>query len=362
MLVVICSVGVGLFMLIAIIRVAYNKSLKYWLIMGYGLVFGLGLIADKTFFTVVFDGGGVTTGVVTVPFILSLGVGVARVLGGKNSEDNSFGYSGLCSLGTVLAAMLFCIIIRNTGELNQIKSLLEVKVGDGSMFSSIPTYQKMGNLYVSNLLAVMIEVAISMVPITIFFFVYSYFFKMKRKMYLSIIVGLIETYIGLVFFLVGAESGFIPVASSIGIWLSSTSSPLHVFIIIGFILGFISMLAEPAVKVLANNVSEVSQGVISQKMIYATLCLASGIAIILNVIRVYLDIDYSYFIIPLFIIALLLALASPEIYVGISIDAAGVATGTMASCFFLPLFIAYTANKINNKSCSPVVFKLKQRC
>ncbi len=345
MLVVICSVGVGLFMLIAIIRVAYNKSLKYWLIMGYGLVFGLGLIADKTFFTVVFDGGGVTTGVVTVPFILSLGVGVARVLGGKNSEDNSFGYSGLCSLGTVLAAMLFCIIIRNTGELNQIKSLLEVKVGDGSMFSSIPTYQKMGNLYVSNLLAVMIEVAISMVPITIFFFVYSYFFKMKRKMYLSIIVGLIETYIGLVFFLVGAESGFIPVASSIGIWLSSTSSPLHVFIIIGFILGFISMLAEPAVKVLANNVSEVSQGVISQKMIYATLCLASGIAIILNVIRVYLDIDYSYFIIPLFIIALLLALASPEIYVGISIDAAGVATGTMASCFFLPLFIAYTANR-----------------
>jgi hypothetical protein len=147
----------------------------------------------------------------------------------------------------------------------------------------------------------------------------------------------------------GAESGFIPVASGFGNWFAShdgATSYLWLFLLVGVLLGFISMLAEPAVKVLANNVSEVSHGVISQPLIFISLGAATALAIVFNIIRSIHNIDIIYIIAPLFILAIGLSFLVPEIYVGIAIDAAGVATGTMASCFFLPLFIAFTSSRI----------------
>lgn len=369
-LILIAAVGVGIFMLVAILRVVYNKSMKYWLTIGYLLVFTLGLFADKSFFTIIFDSGGVTTGVITVPFILAMGMGVARVLGGDNAEDDSFGFSGLCSLGTVLCAMIFSIVIKNTGALSGIQDVIESKFDVNNMTSAtdsmmipLTSYKEMGELYLSNTLHSLKDVALSLSPIIAFFIIFNCFAKIKGKALESIIVGFVYTFIGMVLFFLGAESGFIPLATSLGKWFAQQgTSMMWLLILMVCILGFIAMLAEPSVRVLAVNVSEVSRGVISKATIYVSLGAATAIALTLNAIRVTYNIDYIYFIIPLFLLALLLGYFSPDIYVGISIDAAGVATGTMASCFFLPMFIGYSSiiysnNLMGNESLGVAIMR-----
>jgi hypothetical protein len=349
-LIAVAAAGVGLFLIVAILRVVYNKPLKYWLAIGYGLVFTLGLFADKSFFTISFDSGGMTTGVVTVPFIISLGVGVASVMGGENAEDDSFGYSGLCSLGTVLACMVFTIALRNSGVV-KIQGILSEKfslTGDPSLHDTILTtlgsYSDMGSLYLANFIGSLKDVAISMTPIVAFFFILNIYAKMRGKNLGSVIVGFVYTFLGLVLFFLGAESGFMPFSLKLGEYFGGLGKDkTWVFLLIGFLTGAISMLAEPSVKVLADNVSEVSRGAIPSSVIYLALCISIGLAITFNVLRVTYDIPFLYFIVPLFLIAVTLAFFSPEIYCGIAIDAAGVATGTMAGCFFMPMFIGYTA-------------------
>ena len=352
-LIVIAAIGVGVFMVVSILRVVYDKPLKYWLTIGYGLVFTLGLFSDQDFFTILFDSGGVTTGVITVPFILALGMGVARVLGGENAEDDSFGYSGLCSLGTVLAVMIFSVLMKRMGRIVGMQDLMVAKfsdTGDTSMLDTmmvpLTTYQGIGPLYLSNFLHSVRDVAFSMTPIIIFFIIFNLFAKIKGKALASIAIGFAYTFVGMVFFFLGAESGFIPMVTRMGEWFASQGeSRLWLFALAVVLMGFISMLAEPSVRVLAVNVSEVSRGVITQPVIYIALGVATSSALLFNVFRVMYNIDYIYFVVPLFVIALVLAFFSPDIYVGIAIDAAGVATGTMASCVFLPLFIGFSVSR-----------------
>lgn len=349
-LILVASFGVGLFLMVAILRVLLNKSLKVIVAVGYGLVFTLGLFADKSFFSIVFDAGGVTTGVVTTPFILALSMGVAHIIGGKNAEDASFGYSGLCTLGTVLAVMLFSIVLNQTGGIRSIQTALENKfLPNGSNLDStmvpLNAFSEMPKLYLYNFLNSLKDVALSVLPILAFFLLFNIYVKIKGREFASIMVGFGYTFIGLVLFFLGAESGFIPVGASLGKNLASAN--ILIVILIVAILGFISMMAEPSVKILANNVSEVSRGVISKRTILIALGIASAIALLLNTVRINYNIEFIYFIIPLYIVAIALAFISPEIYVGISIDAAGVATGTMASCFFLPMFISYAVGKGN---------------
>lgn len=335
-LIVIAALGVGIFMLVALVRVIFNKPLKYWLTIGYLFAFTLALFADESFFSIVFDAGGVTTGVVTVPFIIAIGVSVARSIGNSSGSD-SFGYSGLCSLGTVLSVMVFSIVLKNTGGIEQIQNVLASK----DFFASIDGYSGIAPFYFSNFLSALKDVSISIAPIVVFFFVFNFFLKLPKKEVFSILIGLVYVFFGLILFLMGAESGFIPVGTQYGIYFSDPEN-FTLFLFIGFLFGAVAMLAEPAVKVLADNVAEVSHGVISEVMIYVFLCLAIGIAIVLNILRAQYRIPYLHFAVPLFLLALVLSYFVPGIYVGIAIDAAGVATGAMASCFFLPMFIAYT--------------------
>ncbi len=343
------ALGVGVFLMIAIIRVILDKSIKYWLAIGYGVVFILATLADQDFFSVMFDAGGVTTGPVTVPFILSLGVGVASVLGGSNAEDDSFGYSGLCSLGTVLAVTCFSIVLRKLGLISIEKSLgLAVNGGDASqgvpsLFYQINGWQGIATAYWEAFKENVMNVGISILPILVFFVIYNFFLKLNKKEFWSIIIGLVYVYVGLVLFLFAAESGLMSIAYNLGQNFASVTSQgrLWEVCLVCFLFGFISMLAEPSVHVLADQVSEVSRGSINKPTIFVALCMSTGIAIALNAVRTTYNLDMAFFVVPLMLIALLLAFLSPDIYVSIAIDSAGVATGTMASCFFLPMFIGY---------------------
>lgn len=347
--VAVAAVGVGVFLMIAIFRVIFDKSIKYWLVMGYGLVFMLATLADQDFFSVIFDAGGVTTGPVTVPFILSLGVGVASVLGGNNAEDDSFGYSGLCSLGTVVAVTCFSVVLKKLGITGVESSLGEAvnggnsELGIPSLFYQIDGWNTIGGAYLTALKENVINVGISIVPILLFFLGYNCFVKLHKKEFWSIIIGFLYIYVGLVLFLFAAEAGLMSVAYNLGQNFAAVSNQgrLWEVLLVCFLFGFISMLAEPSVHVLADQVSEVSRGSISKPMIFVALCMSTGIAIVLNSIRTTYNIDMAYFIVPLMLLALALAFLSPDIFVSIAIDSAGVATGTMASCFFLPMFIGY---------------------
>lgn len=349
-IVISAAIGVGIFLTVGILRVVFDKPLKYWLAIGYGFVFTLGCIADKNIFSIVFDAGGVTTGVVTVPFLIALGVSVANILGGKHSADDSFGFSGLCSLGTVLFVMIYMVVFRNImftidGEtINGMEKIQHSLVSISSDFPTLENYSQVGTLYLEELMVSLKNVSLSMAPLFGFFLIFNFFAKIKGKELFSIFIGFFYTFIGLVLFFLGAESGFIPFAFSFGRWFGMQGKDvLWLLVLVGCVLGFISMLAEPAVKVLADTVKEVSRGAVSKVLIYVALGVATASAIVLNAVRVTFDIDMIYFVIPFFLIALILVFIAPEIYVGIAIDAAGVATGTMASCFFLPLFIGYTS-------------------
>ena len=349
-LIAVASLGVGIFLLVAIIRIIKHRSLKVWLGLGYGLIFSLALLSDPDFFTLAFDAGGVTTGVVTVPFIIALGVEVSKSLGGNKAEDDSFGFSGLCSMGTVLAVILYSLALKGAGGIARIQDILAVKFninsGTDSVMTVLKSYDDIPVLLLENFLGSLKDVSLSMLPIVSFFILFNIFAKIKGKALGSIVIGFVYIFFGLILFFLGAETGFIPLASGFGKWFAfSGNDYLWLFILFGFVIGFIAMLAEPAVKVLAVNVSEVSNGVISQNLIFVSLGLATAIAITLNIIRVTYNIDFVYFIVPLFILAIVLCFFAPDIYVGIAIDAAGVATGTMASCFFLPMFIGYSAVK-----------------
>lgn len=349
-LIAVASLGVGIFLVVAIIRIIKHRSLKVWLGLGYGLIFSLALLSDPDFFTLAFDAGGVTTGVVTVPFIIALGVEVSKSLGGNKAEDDSFGFSGLCSMGTVLAVILYSLALKGAGGIARIQDILAVKFninsGTDSVMTVLKSYDDIPVLLLENFLGSLKDVSLSMLPIVSFFIIFNIFAKIKGKALGSIVIGFVYIFFGLILFFLGAETGFIPLASGFGKWFASSGSDmLWLFILFGFVIGFIAMLAEPAVKVLAVNVSEVSNGVISQNLIFVSLGLATAIAITLNIIRVTFNIDFVYFIVPLFILAIVLCFFAPDIYVGIAIDAAGVATGTMASCFFLPMFIGYSAFK-----------------
>lgn len=355
MLIIVGAIGVGVFMVMGILRVAYNKKLRYWFPLGYGIVFTLVLLIDQSFLSIVFDAGGVTTGVVTVPFILSLGMGVARVTSKNDADDDSFGFSGLCTLGTVLFITIYAVILSKTGLITNIQNDLATKFnynkGTDQIMNSLDSYPEMELLYLHNFFHSLRNVAISMAPIVLFFIIFNLFVKIKGRSLYSIYIGFTFTYIGLVLFFLGAESGFMPVAISLGKFFGGAArDDLLLFLIVGMITGFISMLAEPAVGVLAKNVSEVSRGAISKKLVIISLCIASAFSIMLNIIRIRYNIPIANFLVPLIITAIILSLFSKDMYIGIAIDSAGVATGTMASCFFLPLSIGYVSAYYRNET------------
>ncbi len=334
LLVAVAALGVGIMLAVAVIRVILQKSLKIWVVIAYGLVFALGCMADPDFFPIVFDSGGATTSAISSPFIIAFGVGIASVRGGRNSEDDSFGYAGICSLGPLITVMLLGIFLDKGFILGNLTTEIDAMTSD-----SLTVFADIGPFYANQIVSAITDVSISISPIVVFFFIYNIFLKLRSKELLSIIVGLVYTYVGLVIFLFGANAGFIPVATALG------SNFVHVdewiFLVFGAVIGCLIVIAEPAVHVLADQVAEVTRGTIRKGQVFVSLAIGTGLAVLFNVIRVVYNINMIYFVIPIYICGFVLAFLVPEIYVAIAFDSTGVATGTLSSCFLLPLFIGY---------------------
>ncbi len=329
LLIITVGLGVGLFLVIAVIKIIFHKNLAPLLMFFYMLLFAVCALLIESgkggLFPLAFDSGGVTTGPITVPFIMALGFGISTTIGGKNASENSFGLIALCSVGPIIAVML--LSLTTTGsldtydfeqysmELSEVGKLFGKKIGD---------------------------VALALGLIVAFFAVLQFtVLKLPKRKLLQMAVGIVYTFVGLVIFLVAVEVGFMPIGYKIGREIAAFSKPL--LVVFGLVIGMVVVLAEPAIHVLNKQVEEVTGGGVKKIEMLIALSIAVGISIGLSLIRMIFKFSLLYYLIPGYMISLGLSFFVPRMYTGIAFDSGGVASGPLTSSFILPLVIGACA-------------------
>ena len=321
------GLGVGLFLLVAVLKIVFHRDLTGILLFFYMVLFCLAAVlidsGKGAFLPLSFDSGGVTTGPITVPFIMALGVGIALTVGGRNAGENSFGLIALCSVGPVAAVLLLSIAA--TGDLS-------FEIPDYSMDTVLDhgVWALFGEMAV--------DVGMSLILVVVFFFILqAAVLKLPKTKILQILFGIVYTFIGLVLFLAAVEMAFMPIGFKIGTQLADFNP--HLLIVFAFILGMVVVLAEPAVHVLNNQVEEITGGEVTRKQMMAALSIGVGVSIGLSVLRVRYGFSLLYYLIPGYLISLGLSFFVPKLYTAIAFDSGGVASGPLTSSFILPLVV-----------------------
>ena len=318
------ALGVGVFLVIAMLRILFGISLNILLIGFYIVVFGLAMLVPKNFWAVAFDSGGVTTGPMTVPFIMALGVGVSAIRSDRHAGNDSFGLVALCSIGPILAVLVLGLMYPSEAAYTPVE------------IPEMENSQEMILLFVHGLPHYAKEVAIALAPIVVFFFLFNTFYiKMPKKPLISISVGLIFTYVGLVLFLTGVNVGFMPVGNYIGNLIGSKSFN-WILLPIAMLIGYFIVKAEPAVHVLNKQVEDLTAGSIPARAMELSLSIGVATSLGLAMIRVLTGISVMYFLVPGYVLALGLSFFTPKIFTSIAFDSGGVASGPMTATFLLP--------------------------
>lgn len=322
------AVGVGLFLALAIVRIRYKISLSMLLIVCYLALILVSMFVPKEFLAVAFDSGGVTTGPMTVPFIMAMGVGLASVRSDKNAANDSFGLVALSSVGPILAVLILGCFFKPT---EAAYTLTDV--------ATVVTTQDVARVFAQGLPLYAREVLLSLVPILWVFLIFQWLTHRYHGLQIKrIIIGFGYTYIGLVLFLCGANVGFAPVGAYLGKELAGLSLR-WILVPIGALIGYYIVKAEPAIQVLNHQVEAVTNGAISVKMMNRCMQIGVAASVGLAMLRVLTGISIQWFVIPGYIIALVLSRLVPDIFIGIAFDSGGVASGPMTSTFLLPLSI-----------------------
>ena len=324
MLILCVGVGVGIFLSITLIRNKKEIPLRTLLLLFYVLIIGLAFFAPSEFVPTAFDSGGVTTGPITVPFIMALGAGLASGKKGKHTGEHSFGLVALCSIGPILSVLLLSIFYKPNPATSvyEITNVLTTTDAFRQFLIALPDFAN--------------EVAGAFIPIVILFVIYQ---LITRRFHihniLKMSVGFIYTYIGLVLFLTGANVGFMPAGRLIGAEIAGSSFKM-MLIPIGMIMGYFVVSAEPAVHSLKRQVSEITKGAISQKSVAVALSIGVSVSVGISMLRVLTGISIMPFLIFGYAISLIISFFVPNIYTGIAFDSGGVASGPMTSTFMLP--------------------------
>ena len=324
-LIVTVAVGVGLFLCFAMLRMLLSVPLNTMLVGFYIVVFVLAMFVPKDFLAVAFDSGGVTTGPMTVPFIMAMGVGVSAIRSDKHSANDSFGLVALCSIGPILAVLILSLIFRPDG--GSYTAVVIPEIGDSAalwqlFFVAFPTYFK--------------EIAVSLLPIAAFFAVFDLVsLHLERKQLIRIGVGLAYTYLGLVIFLTGVNVGFMPAGNYLGSVIAGLSCN-WIIIPIGMLIGYFIVMAEPAVYVLMRQVEELTDGAIPGSAMKHSLSIGVAVSVGLAMIRVLTGISILWILIPGYAVAIALSFFVPKLFTAIAFDSGGVASGPMATTFLLP--------------------------
>lgn len=318
--VMVIAIGVGLFMALSYIRALSRFSFKITMAIGVGVMIVTSLLVPSFFASIGFDAGGATTGPLAVPFILALGMGVASVHG--NKEEDSFGFTGLASIGPVLAVLAYGLFLKG-GASSSISE--EVQHSLGEIFFSVVKNVS------SSLLPI---VAVSVVMLV-------FFMKMPRIRMMRIVMGIIYSFLGIVMFLFAVESSFMPLSRALGGRIASSNPAL--LVILGFLFGFTVVLAEPAIWVLTEEVEEKSEGRIRRRMMLLSIASGVAMAVALSMLRILLGISIRAILVPIYVLIIVLLPLVPTLFAAIAFDSGGVATGPMSSTFLLPFALGASA-------------------
>lgn len=323
-IVIVVSVGIGALIATGLLRIVYNFPLYKLLSILYLIIFVLAIFTSPEFLAISFDASGATTGALTVPFILSLALGISALKkDSKASEKDSFGLVAIASTGAIITVMIMNIIMQTdkmTGSLEEVGT--ESNAIIGPFLHEFPT--------------ITFETIVALLPILIIFLVFrKKSFKMTKKAVRKILMGLLFTFLGLVLFLVGVNAGFMDVGSIVGHSLASMDNKVYI-IVIAFALGLVTILAEPAVHVLTDQIEDVTSGYVKQKVVLGTLAIGVGLAVLLSILRVLIpELQLWHYLLPGYIIAVALSYFVPKLFVGIAFDSGGVASGPMTATFIL---------------------------
>lgn len=319
------ALGVAIFLVFAILRMLFSIPLSHLLVFFYGIIFVLTLFAPKDFLAIAFDSGGVTTGPMTVPFIMAFGIGISAIRSDKHAADDSFGLVSMCSIGPILAVLLLGMIFKpeQAESVSEAIPIIDNTVDLWKLFAvELPTYLK--------------EMAVSLFPIIFFFGLFQLIAgDINKRTLIRIGIGLVYTYIGLVLFLTGVNVGFMPAGNYLGQTMASLSYA-WIIVPIGMIIGYFIVRAEPAVFVLTKQVEELTSGAITAKAMETSLSVGVAASVGLAMLRVLTGISIMWFIVPGYLIALVLTFFVPKIFTAIAFDSGGVASGPMTATFLLP--------------------------
>jgi hypothetical protein len=325
-LIVTVAAGVGIFLVIAILRILFKIRLSILLMIFYVITFAVAFFSPANFIPVAFDSGGVTTGPITVPFILAMGVGVATIRSDRSSQDDSFGLVSLCSIGPILAVLLLGLFYQPENA----------EVSSHTIY--VPeTSRDVVTHFLSELPHCLKEVLSALAALVSFFVVFQIASRRYKKHQIArIAVGFLYTLIGLVVFLTGVNVGFIPTGQLLGSQLAQSSFK-WVLIPFSMLVGYFIVAAEPAVHVLNKQVEDISAGTIPQRAMKRGLSVGMAAALGITMFRILAGVPIMYILIPGYAFALILTFFVPKIFTGIAFDSGGVCSGPMTSTFLLPL-------------------------
>ena len=332
------GLGVGVFVVVGVLRIFYHKSLKLWYIFFYGITFMLlCLIAidpeRKSMLPFIFDAGGVTTGSATVPFILALGAGVATVRGGKNATNDSFGLVGMASVGPIISTALLILI--NSSKQPYVIASPDMTIFERFLDAFIPSSSGYGSS---------IEVLIAIAPILVIFFIYNFIYiKLPRTKVIKLLIGFAYAYVGLAIFLSATSAAMSPIGSIVGQNLALQNN--WVIVAVAFVIGLVTITCEPAVHVLTKQIESISDGRITKLTVLLTLSIGVGVAIGLAALRAVFQFSILYIIVPGYVIVLALSFFTPDIYTAIAFDSGGTASGPMSASFVLPMIVGIVAKR-----------------
>lgn len=320
------SLGVGIFMILAVLKIFFRLKLSIILAVCYTLILILAFFVPSNFMPICFDSGSVTTGPISVPFLLSFGVGLCASRSGKN-EDDSFGLIALSSAGPILAVMLMSLFLTG-GQAPVPTETVEMGIAE-EFASSILTYLK--------------DVALVILPLILLFAIFQIFsFKFKKQKVLQILIGFVITYIGIVLFLTGVSCGYSQLGKTIGEYIG-TLDYRWIAIPIGFVLGAFAIIAEPALQVLKKQVETITGGVLKQSVIVVVISVGVALSVVFAVIQNMFDFSLLYIIVPVYFICILLTFFNTKLFTSVAFDSGGVATGAMAVSFTLPFVMGISS-------------------
>lgn len=346
LLIVTVGIGVGIFLVLAVLKIIFKKNLSTLLMFFYMMLFALTALliesGKNNFLALSFDSGGVTTGPITVPFIMALGVGIATTIGGRNANENSFGLIAMCSIGPILAVVI--LALASNGEMSA-ESLAEL--------SKYETVADSLNEFGHILLETIKNIVIALGLVVAFFLILQFtVLKLPRKKLLQIGIGIGYTFLGLVIFLVAVEIGYMPIGFKLGQSIASFNPAI--LVAFGFGIGMVVVLAEPAVHVLNRQVEEITGGGVKKIEMLVALSAAVGVSICLSIVRMIFHFSILFYLIPGYLISLGLSFFVPRIYTAIAFDSGGVASGPLTSSFILPLVVGACV-ALNNGDASNIL-------